>query len=264
MLGKLLKYDLKWCYKPTLLIFYIMSILSAIITRLVNLIDNSFIFYIIGKICIGVTIAMIVNVLINNFMRVWARVRINLYKDEAYLTHTLPISRGKIFLAKTWAAIITMITSFLVILLTLFIAFFTKDTWQILKEYMESTALYFNSSVSSVVIVLAVTVFCEFLFLMMAGILGIVIGNRSNNLKLLKSVIFGVLLYMIASSLSIAGVYVAGLINPEVMELFNSTTNISTKSLKIVSYFAIGIYLVYDVIYYFIGKKVLNKGVNVD
>ena len=95
MLGKLLKYDLKWSYK-NLIIFYALSIILAIITRLMSLIENSIIFMVITKICSGTLIAIFVNIFINNFIRVWARVIRNLYKDESYLTHTLPVSRKTI------------------------------------------------------------------------------------------------------------------------------------------------------------------------
>ena len=81
MLKKLLKYDLKSIFK-FLSVFYILGILSAIITRIFLSINDSFVCEIIGKICSGITISMIANILINNIMRVWVRFRNNLYGDE--------------------------------------------------------------------------------------------------------------------------------------------------------------------------------------
>ena len=92
MLGKLLKYDLKWTYK-LLIVFYLLAIFFAILGRILTDIENSFILNIIGKICIGTTVAMIVNIIINSLMRSWVRFTRNLYKDECYLTHTLPVLR---------------------------------------------------------------------------------------------------------------------------------------------------------------------------
>ena len=85
MLKKLLKYDLKWCFKP-LIVFYILSIFFAIMVRIVESFEQSLIILIIDKICCGVLIAMIINILINCFMRNWARFVKNIYKDESYLT----------------------------------------------------------------------------------------------------------------------------------------------------------------------------------
>ena len=81
MLNKLLKYDLQYNFK-VVSVFYILSIFFAILTRIFLNIENSFIMNIIGKICSGVTISMIFNIIINNIMRLWARFRNNLYKDE--------------------------------------------------------------------------------------------------------------------------------------------------------------------------------------
>ena len=48
--------------------------------------ENSLIFDVISKISIGVAMAMIVNSLINCFIRLWVRMIRNMYKDESYLT----------------------------------------------------------------------------------------------------------------------------------------------------------------------------------
>ena len=114
MLGKLLKYDLKWCFKP-LLVFYMLAIFFSIIVRIVESFEQSLIILIIDKVCCGIVIAMLVNILINCFMRNWARFVKNIYKDEAYLTHTLPISKSEIYLSKILTAIITLLTSFVVV-----------------------------------------------------------------------------------------------------------------------------------------------------
>ena len=144
MLKKLLKYDLEWCYKPVL-VFYILAIFFSIIVRVVESFEQSLIILIIDKICCGIVIAMIVNILINCFMRNWARFVKNIYKDESYLTHTLPVSKNKIYLSKVLTAIITLLTSFIVIIACLAISALNKDTWIILKETLEQSAIYFDS-----------------------------------------------------------------------------------------------------------------------
>ena len=183
MLKKLLKYDLKWCFKP-LIVFYILSIFFAIMVRIVESFEQSLIILIIDKICCGVLIAMIINILINCFMRNWARFVKNIYKDESYLTHTLPVSKNKIYLSKILTTIITLLTSFIVIVACLAISSLNNDTWIILKESLEQSAIYFDSSVFGFIFVMLIAIFFEFLFMMMSGILGIIIGHKSNNLKI--------------------------------------------------------------------------------
>lgn len=262
MLKKLLKYDLEWCYKP-LLVFYILAIFFSIIVRIVESFEQSLIVLIIDKICCGVVIAMIVNILINCFMRNWARFVRNIYKDESYLTHTLPVSKNKIYLSKILTAIITLLTSFIVIIVCLAISCLNKDTWIILKQSLEQSAIYFDSSVFSFIFVMIITIFFEFLFTMMCGILGIIIGHKSNNLKIVKSILIGFVIYMILSFMSLGALFVAGLLNSDIMSLFNNI-EVSSNVLKSMMLVGIFVYAVYNLGIYFIGNKLLNKGVNVD
>ena len=67
MLGKLVKYDLKWTYKP-LVVFYILAFMASIIGRVMGEVDNSWLWSILSQICLGFAIAMMVNALINNLM----------------------------------------------------------------------------------------------------------------------------------------------------------------------------------------------------
>ena len=76
-----------------------------------------------------------------------------------------------------------------------------------------------------------ITIFFEFLFMMMSGILGIIIGHKSNNLKLVKSIIIGFITYMMLSAISVVILYIAGLLNPDIMLVFSSM-DISSNALK--------------------------------
>lgn len=262
MLKKLLKYDLKWCYKP-LIVFYMLAIFFSIITRAIESIEQTLIVLIIDKICSGIVIAMLINIVINCFMRNWARFIKNIYKDESYLTHTLPVSKNKIYLSKILTAIITLLTSFIVIIGCIAIVCLNENSWSALKKSLEQSAIFFNSSVFSLIIVLVITVFFEFLFMLMSGILGIVIGYKSNNLKIVKSIIIGFGIYMILSQISLLVIYIAGLLNPEIMSIFNNM-EVSSNAMKGTMLVGVFVYAIYNLIIYFIGNKLLNKGVNVD
>lgn len=262
MLKKLLKYDLKWCYKP-LIVFYILAIFFGVITRIVESFEQSLIVLIIDKICSYVVIAMIINILINCFMRNWVRFMRNIYKDESYLTHTLPVSKNTIYLSKILTAIITLLTSFIVIITCIAIVCLNKDSWLILKQSLEQSAIFFNSSVFSLIIVLVITIFFEFLFMMMSGTLGIVIGHRSNNLKIVKSIVIGFGIYMILSYVSLVVLYIAGLLNSDIMSVFNDM-EVSSSAMKSTMIVGVFVYAIYNLIVYFIGNKLLNKGINVD
>ena len=99
MLGKVMKYDFKWVCKP-LLVFYILGLIFSVATRLMGNIQNSIVFTVITQICSGAAISMMASIVINSLMRCWVRFIRNIYKDESYLTHTLPVKNETIFLSK--------------------------------------------------------------------------------------------------------------------------------------------------------------------
>ena len=99
--------------------------------------------------------------------------------------------------------------------------------------------------------------------MMMSGILGIIIRHRSNNLKIVKSIVIGFVIHRILSSISIGGLCVAGLLNSDIMSLFNNI-EVSYNALKSMMLVGILVYAIYNLGIYFIGNKLLNKGVDVD
>lgn len=262
MLKKLLKYDLAWCYKP-LIVFYILAIFFAIVVRIVESFEQSLIVLIIDKICCGIVIAMLFNILINCFMRNWAGFVKRLYGDESYLTHTLPVSKSQIYLSKVLAALITLSTSFLVIVACLMIAILNQETWAALQTSLEQSAIYFDTSVPSFVTVMVVTIFLQFFFMMMCGFLGLILGHRSNNLKIVKSIIIGFAIYTLLSLLSLAILYIAGLGNSDIQSLFNQMT-VNASALRGMMLVAIAAYTLYNLGIYFVSDKLLRQGVNVD
>lgn len=262
MLKKLLKYDLKWCFKP-LSVFYLLTFLVSILIRIIESLDQSLVIVIIDKICSGLFIALLINIIINCLMRNWIRFIRNIYKDESYLTHTLPVSKNEIFLSKILTIIITLLTSFTVIIICLAIALLTKDTWLFIKTSLEQSAIYFNSSVYMLVLFIIITIFFEFLFMSMSGIFGIIIGHKSNNYKIVKSIIIGILIYTILSFISLLIIYIVALLNSDIMSLFKSL-EVSSTALKNLMLIGTSEYILYNIIIYFISNKLFNQGINVD
>ena len=102
MLKKLLKYDLIYKYK-VLIIFYVISIIVSILTRITTIDNPSLAILVINKILCGTVIAFVVNIIVNTLMRSWVRFKSNVYGDESYLTHTLPVKKETIYLSKTFS-----------------------------------------------------------------------------------------------------------------------------------------------------------------
>ena len=111
MLKKLLKYEIKNMFK-FLSFFYVLCIFFATTTRILFSFDDTTILYIMGQISVGCFFAMIANILINTIMRNFVRFNESMYKDEAYLTHTLPVKKNTLYQSKFILAIITLLTAF--------------------------------------------------------------------------------------------------------------------------------------------------------
>ena len=245
-------------------VFYILAIFFSITTRILFSLNETVMVKIITQISVGCMFAMIVNILINTMMRSWIRFRDSIYKDEAYLTHTLPVTKNDIYNSKFIQTLIFFIIGFLVILLSLFITYYTKDNWFALKNFINTitTGLKFNTTLF--VISFVAIIFLEIFNAIQCGFLGIILGNKKNNGKTGFSVLFGFILYLVSQSIVLFCVFIIGLLDSSIMSLFTSNILLDTNSLKSLILLAIIIYLIIIGLMCIICKKELNKGVNVE
>ena len=263
MLGKLSKYDLKSIFK-VLVIFYSIGMFFGLLTRLFFSIDNSLIMEVIAKICSGVTISMIFNILINNVMGLWGRFRRNLYGDESYLTHTLPVEKKTLYLAKVLTAVITLFTSIVVIGLMTFIAYYSKENLELVKNLLLPVAHAYGSTIIKILLAFLFIFFLEFACVLQSGFTGLILGHRMNNAKIGYSVLFGFATYIATQVFTLIILFLVSLFNKDLMNLFYTTEMINVDVIKFVIYLAIGIYSLIFIIEYFVNSRLFNKGVNVD
>lgn len=263
MLGKLLKYDLKWIYK-LVSIFYILAFIFSIIGRGLNEIENSLVFSILAEISFGFAISMMVSSLINSFMRLWVRFIRNVYKDESYLTHTLPVKKNTIYASKVISALICIFTTTIVVIICLLICYYSEPNIETLKSLLELAASTYNTTVIKLLLLMTFVIFLEVMFIVLIGYVGIILGHKSNKNKTLKSIILGFVIYMLMQALTLGLIYVFGIFNPEIMNLINTTNTIQIDAIKSIMFAAVGIYSFYLIILYIWGQKQLEKGVNVE
>lgn len=263
MLNKLLKYDLKWIYK-SLTVFYIIAIIFSIFGRITQIFDNSLVFIVISKICFGIVISMLFNIVINNIMRCYSRVIRNMYKDESYLTNTLPVSRGNIYLSKILASIITMLSSVIVIAFCLFICFYSKENIDVLRDSLNIISTVYDSSIIKLILVFIMVLFIELLFILLSGYTGIIYGYSKNDSMLIKSIIYGFIIYAICNILMLLSLYIFGLFDKNIMSIFTNNVVSDISIIKRVLWFITSLYLLSIIVLYYIGNKKLLKGVNIN
>ena len=263
MLTKLLKYDLKYMIK-NMSIFYILSIFFAITTRILFAMKETIMIKIISQISVGCLFAMVANILINSLMRSWIRFRDSIYKDESYLTHTLPVTKNDIYNSKFLQTLIFFIFGFIVILVSLFIAYYTKDRWLLLTNYISTITTGLNFKTSLFVIGMISVIFLEIFNALQCGFLGIILGYKNNNNKILFSVLYGFIAYIVSQSLVLFLTFIVGLFNKNIMDLFKNNILLDTASFKLLMGLAIILYLIIIFTMSIVCKKIFNKGVDVE
>lgn len=263
MLKKLLKYDLKYMYK-FLSVFYALTIFFSITTRILFSLKQTTVIYIIGQVSVGCLFAMIANVLINTIMRVWVRYKETLYGDESYLTHTLPVTKKELYLSKLISTMCYVLTSFTVIVLGLFIAYYTKKRLYLLKAFLASSLGMFDLKTGYFLTCLIVILFLELLSCLQSGFIGLTLGHRKESNKIIWSLVYGFIAYTISQMCLLIVIFAIALFNPNVMELFKSNVIPSTGILNTIIILSIVLYTFVNAVYMFISIKLLNQGVNVE
>ncbi|MBQ0084096.1 MAG: hypothetical protein KBS52_04955 [Clostridiales bacterium] len=267
MLGKLFKYDFIFKQKA-LVIYYILIVLFGAFGRLCGIFEGA-IFSVISKIFIGASISMMFSAVITCVLRSWSRFRINFYKDESYLTHSLPVTPDALFLAKFLSALASLFTSVAASLAGLLICFYSKENFAALKQFISGTFTLLaggaDFNLAAFLARGAVLIFCELLVILLFGYIGIVIGQRSQNNKIFLSVVIAICLDFAVQTVNLGVFYLFGKIFAweEIVNLFTSNT-LSLATFNKLIILSIAVYAAECVILYIIGNSAFKKGVNVE
>ena len=263
MLTRLLKYDLKYMIK-NMSVFYILALFFSILSRILFELKGSVITDIISGISVGCMFSMLGSILINTMMRSWVRFNDSIYKDESYLTHTLPVSKNDIYNSKFIQALIVFIVGFAVILLSLFISYYTKERWQSLISLVNGLSKGLDTNTTILIISMIAVIFLEIFNAIQCGFFGLIAGHKKNNRKMIYSVVFGFIAYLFSQNMVLFLTFIFGLFNSDIMALFKNDTVINPTSLKLLMFLAIILYLVIIFVMSVICKKEFNKGVDVE
>ena len=126
MLKYLMKYDLKKMFKLVIW-FYPISLALAAITRIISIWNDIQAIKILDMVLAGFTYSAIANILVNTFVHILMRFSNSFYKDQSYLTHTLPVKKSTLILSKYLSGLIVILTSIAVSFLSLFIIFYSPE-----------------------------------------------------------------------------------------------------------------------------------------
>ena len=216
MLGKLIKYDFK-ALSRYLIVIHAMLLITAVLGRLLfvgRLMSDP------GRLSNAGAIATIIGIIIYVILFMTAvfgtmlMIAIcfykNLYSDEGYLTHTLPVTRGQLLISKTVSGSVWMLLDMMMVILSLFILVLTRPVLDSFSSYWDEllSAMGFPASTGYGKILLAFAV----LFIVSAVsnvvliYVSITIGQLFSNHRVLGAVVVYFVINTIVSIISsIAG-----------------------------------------------------------
>lgn len=261
MIKKLYKRDLDRMTK-TLRWFFLIAIAASLVTKLIKLGDSIQVISIIGAVFAGITYSAVANVLINTFTNILTYFNLNFYKDESYLTHTLPVTKKQLILSKYLSAITVIICSFIVMLLSLFLVLYSKEFFMAIKLGLSMVVTGLNMSVGGFITIIATILLMQILMLTFMAFSAIVKGNSYNAKKGLKGVLWFIAYYMGAMLLTLIAAVIVFAISGNIAEIGASVMKASSFITLMIT--ALVLDMAFAIYYAIFCYKLFKKGVNVD
>lgn len=263
MLKKLMKYDFVWISK---VLVYHTSILlvAAAIGRLVSpLSPRSMFWSVMDGVFLSLMIGAACSLLFTAFLRCAARYINNTYKDESYLTHTLPVTRGQQYTSKALSSAAVLALSLVVCLIATAIYNSYRERWDMVKYYLS------NPQTRTLILLFVLVVVLQIVCMLLCTLAGATLGYRKESHKLLHSLLFILLLYVVTQGVIVGVIYLISRFDSGVAALFTTSTRSMTEFLTDpvstkICWILAAEYIIANVALFFFGKRALEKGVNVD
>ena len=260
MLNKLLKKDLqrnmRWLW-----ILFVATIGLAILMRGCKALGENAIFFRILEIFLSVFYAVVVNVILQPFIRNFMNFAKSLYGDESYLTHTLPVTKSQLITSKFLTALIEITLGFVTAVVALLIVFWTPDFYQTLQGLI-FLLVGVNLSPVLVLILLISLITVEFLMFIAMIFFAIVLAYRAKEKRIFKTFLYTCAMSFVA--ITILAVVMLGVLAMNGLDLSGTSLRLTAPALISVLVTGISVYALFTVVFYFLTKRAFNKGVNVD
>ena len=260
MLGKVLKYDLKTLVK-SLIPLYVVLIGLSLMIRLLGFFDKvSVIAIILGLMIAALVLVDCLSFVLTGIFSVKYYLE-NLFKDQGYLTHTLPVKKGTLLLSKVLSSLIMVILTFTVVVLSLIIAFYQVGLFSdIINAISQSIA---GMEVYKLLIFLGVYGLISYLTTLLMVYAAIAIGFSKSSNKIVSSVVWALIFYFAMEFLYLGVLSCVLAINPAFITNMDNNTFMMSDLLNFFMIFMIFTAVV-GVVYYFISYRFINKKLNLE
>ena len=260
MLGKVLKYDLKALCRYLIPLYAVLFGLGIMI-RLLGFFDNvSIIAIICGLMIVALVVLSCLSFVLNGIFSVKYYLE-NLFKDEGYLTHTLPVKKGTLLFSKVLASLVTFSMTALVLIISLIVAFYQKGLFVDVVKVL-NLSIY------------GMTVYEFLLFMIVYGVIGYIVTilmvyaaisigySRSSN-KLVSSVVWGLIFYFVMEFLYLGLLGIIMIINPTFISNLDNSVFMMKDLITFFSIFMVFTALIGGV-YYYISYRFMDKKLNLE
>ena len=260
MLGKVLKYDLKALCRYLIPLYAVLFGLGIMI-RLLGFFDNvSIIAIICGLMMVALVVLSCLSFVLNGIFSVKYYLE-NLFKDEGYLTHTLPVKKGTLLFSKVLASLVTFSMTALVLIISLIVAFYQKGLFVDVVKVL-NLSIY------------GMSVYEFLLFMIVYGIIGyvatilmvyaaIAIGYSRSSNKLVSSVVWGLIFYFVMEFLYLGLLGIIMIINPTFISNLDNSVFMMKDLITFFSIFMVFTALIGGV-YYYISYRFMDKKLNLE
>lgn len=261
MLSKLLKYDLKSIFKPLIPIYGI-TILLSILQRFFTWLGQKWaLLQIPAGFLTAFYIILLIALPIATFIFSILKYYNNLAKDEGYLMHTLPVSKGNLVLSKLLSAAISMLATIIVMFVAGVISLVgiiqLSDVLHFFQAVLEYTDPLF-------IILMIISAIGGYFSQQLLFYLSMALGQKHNTHKVMYSIIYGIVLYNVMQIISTIILAFPALFNSSFRDLIfhNQTPSIAFLNCYLGIAFVINAIII--IIFYVATTKILEKNLNLD
>lgn len=261
MLSKLLKNDLKknmrWMW-----ILFVSTIALAGITRGLNELGKNIAFFkMTGIFFEGIYYALAINAIIQPFLRNFLNFHKSFYSDESYLTHTLPVSKNQLINSKYLTAIIEILAGFATLVVSILIMYAGPNLTSILT-LMLSTIVTGKVSLTLSFTFIVILVIVELMMFISIIDFSIILAFKSRDRRVFKTFLLTIGFAFASVLCLIIVMFIVLLING--IKLTSTSLILSPTAYYSVLITGIITYSMIIAVFYFLTKKVFNKGVDID
>lgn len=278
MLGKLIKYDLKFILK-SVSIYIVILLVCALLVNLtaydcqihdgVSTCDNvPASLQVAHAIFWNIMLAVgIIGLFLNVAIRTWARFKVNFYHDEAYLTHTLPVKRRTLWAAKCISAAIVAI----IVIAAIAISFSILQLTSSGKTLAMSFGFGVPDASASFYFIYIFTILTQLLYCIICGFTGIIIGDKTGNRSSIRAIICGFAVYLLGVLIMLGCFLIWSTFDDGIHAMLftgaSSQTVMALTGEGFIEKALAGIGIIYAIMIatlYFVDQKLLERGIDVD